>query len=189
MLQHWSFCHSPFRELPRALHCSTALLQVLSWSSLLKENLMSVPNQIATLLDCYVSIVRVQDLLTCQVGDHGDSCHQEVSNSTATKEQIQQEITGSLQIGKPGTPNDSGHEKFFTEKPGCLGRQPMITSCLWCEVIPEWWHIQPLMISTLEVVDYPRFFCFHAPWPSNLCRGYVTDMYVYMYNYRGVDRI
>ena len=43
--------------------------QVLSWSSLLKENLMSVPNQIATLLDCYVSVYRIQQLLACQVGN------------------------------------------------------------------------------------------------------------------------
>ena len=41
--------------------------EVLSWSNLLKESLMSVPNQIATLLDCYVSIQRIQSLLTCQV--------------------------------------------------------------------------------------------------------------------------
>lgn len=42
---------------------------VLSWSSLLKENLMSVPNQIATLLDCYVSVYRIQQLLACQADD------------------------------------------------------------------------------------------------------------------------
>ncbi|CAK9086603.1 unnamed protein product [Durusdinium trenchii] len=39
---------------------------VLSWSALLKDSLMAVPNQIATLLDCYVSVQRIQQLLTCQ---------------------------------------------------------------------------------------------------------------------------
>ena len=57
-----TFPHTPFptsgSELP---------WEVLSWSNLLKESLMSVPNQIATLLDCYVSIQRIQSLLTCQV--------------------------------------------------------------------------------------------------------------------------
>ena len=40
--------------------------EVLSWSALLKDSLMAVPNQIATLLDCYVSVQRIQQLLTCQ---------------------------------------------------------------------------------------------------------------------------
>ena len=39
---------------------------MLSWSALLKDSLMAVPNQIATLLDCYVSVQRIQQLLTCQ---------------------------------------------------------------------------------------------------------------------------
>ncbi|CAK9086535.1 unnamed protein product [Durusdinium trenchii] len=42
---------------------------VLSWSALLKDSLMAVPNQIATLLDCYVSVQRIQQLLTCQEED------------------------------------------------------------------------------------------------------------------------
>ena len=42
--------------------------KVLSWNALLKESMMTFPNQFATLLDCYVSIRRIQQLLTCQAG-------------------------------------------------------------------------------------------------------------------------
>eukprot|EP00439_Symbiodinium_sp_Y106_P024278 s3358_g2.t4 len=42
---------------------------VLSWNKLLKDSMMSVPNQIATLLDTYVGIQRVQKLLASQSQD------------------------------------------------------------------------------------------------------------------------
>ncbi|CAJ1333106.1 unnamed protein product [Effrenium voratum] len=42
---------------------------VLSWANLLKDNIMQLPNQVASILDAYVGITRVQQLLCCEASN------------------------------------------------------------------------------------------------------------------------